>query len=153
MNDETTVKVTRLRDGTLLQELPDGTYRRVEGRTDWQRVDKMTDEEAEANALADPDDTALTDDDLGHLRRMPDPRLIRARLKMTQRAFSRAFDLSLLDLQAWEEGRRMPDTAARTYLRVIEQDPAAVLAALDRDTPSRALVTREASASPSATPR
>src|SRR5262245_33257544 len=34
------------------------------GRTDWDRVDKMTDEEVEAAALSDPDAQPLTDQQL-----------------------------------------------------------------------------------------
>ena len=35
---------------------------RPRGRTDWARFDRMTDEEAEAAALADPDNPPLTDE-------------------------------------------------------------------------------------------
>ena len=34
-------------------------------------------------------------------------------------------------LRAWEDGRAFPEALARAYLRVIERNPEAVLAALE----------------------
>ncbi|AFZ50671.1 hypothetical protein [Dactylococcopsis salina] len=36
----------------------------IENLTDWERVDSMTDEEVEQNALDDPDNPPLTDEQL-----------------------------------------------------------------------------------------
>jgi hypothetical protein len=51
------VNVRRLPDGTVVQVLPNGsTVPYVEPDcTDWARLEAMTEEEVEANALADPD--------------------------------------------------------------------------------------------------
>ncbi len=40
------------------------------------------------------------------------------------------FGLPLPTVKDWEQGRRKPDAPARAYLRVIAQNPKAVLAAL-----------------------
>ena len=54
MNEE---KITRamVADGKVLIEQPDGSFRPTKGKTDWARVNALTDEEIEAAAKADPD--------------------------------------------------------------------------------------------------
>jgi uncharacterized protein (DUF4415 family) len=56
-NEEDIVRfVGSLDDGTyIVVEHADGRLERVKNRTDWARVDAMTEEEIEANARADPD--------------------------------------------------------------------------------------------------
>ena len=48
----------------------------------------MTEEEIEANALSDPDNPPLTDEELARMRPVPNPRRIRERLKLTQEQFA-----------------------------------------------------------------
>jgi putative transcriptional regulator len=55
---------------------------------------------------------------------------IRAHLGLSQSAFARRFGLDIDALQAWEQGRRRPDRAARILLAVIAREPNAVLRAL-----------------------
>ena len=64
------------------------------------------------------------------LHEPPDVRAIRAQLKLTQPAFARRFGLPLGTVRDWEQGRAVPDQAARTLLRVIARDPEAVQRAL-----------------------
>ena len=45
-------------DGRALIEQADGSFRLAEGRTDWQRVDRVTEEELAAAIASDPDDPA-----------------------------------------------------------------------------------------------
>lgn len=59
-----------------------------------------------------------------------DIKAIRRRVKMSQAEFSRAFGISKRALQEWEQGGRQPDSAARAYLTVIANEPAAVRRAL-----------------------
>ena len=61
---------------------------------------------------------------------------IREALGLTQREFARKFEIALGTLRDWEQGARRPDSAAKAYLRVIQQDPDAVLKALDRSRPA-----------------
>jgi putative transcriptional regulator len=96
------------------------------GKTDWTRIAALSGEQAHQNALADPDNPPLTDDQLARLRRVPDPQEIRQRLGLTQREFSRQFQIALGILRDWEQGARRPDSAAKAYLRVIAAAPDAV---------------------------
>lgn len=55
---------------------------------------------------------------------------IRAKLKLSQTEFARAFGISVDTLQNWEQGRRQPTGPAKVLLRVAERHPAAVLEAV-----------------------
>ena len=132
MSESNIVRARRLSDGTVVEELPDGSTRPLPDRTDWARLEAMTEEEIEANALSDPDNPPLTAEELARMRRVPDPRRIRERLKLTQEQFAEKFEIPLGTLRDWEQGVSLPDRAARTLLRVIEQDPEAVINALAR---------------------
>lgn len=59
-----------------------------------------------------------------------DVRTIRQRLDLTQAEFAIRFGLELDTVQNWEQGRYSPDPAATVLLKVIEQNPEAVDAAL-----------------------
>ncbi len=104
-----------------LEEVP-------QGKTDWRRIDTMTEEEAHQNALNDPDAPPLSQKK--DLQPTVDIKLIRAKLGMTQQEFAKTFHLSLATLRDWEQRRVRPDQAARTLLRVIERNPEAVRNAL-----------------------
>jgi putative transcriptional regulator len=132
MSESNIVRARRLSDGTVVEELPDGSTRPLPDRTDWARLEAMTEEEIEANALSDPDNPPLTAEELARMRRVPNPRRIRERLKLTQEQFAEKFEIPLGTLRDWEQGVSLPDRAARTLLRVIEQDPEAVINALAR---------------------
>ena len=67
-HDENAIRVIQSADGRVFQELDDGTTRPLVSRTDWARVDAMTDEEVEANALSDPDNPPWTEEELQRLK-------------------------------------------------------------------------------------
>jgi putative transcriptional regulator len=113
-------------------DMSGANYPLPKGKTDWARLEAMTDEEATRNALADPDNPPLTDEQLARMRRVPNPREIREELGLTQREFARKFEIALGTLRDWEQGTRRPDSAAQAYLRVIKENPSAVLEALAR---------------------
>lgn len=101
------------------------------GDTDWAMVDAMTDEEATARALADPDAQPLTAEQLARMRRaFPDVAAIRERLGLTQEQFARTFGIPVGTLRDWEQRRKEPDAPARALLWVIEREPEAVRRAL-----------------------
>ncbi len=131
MREPNIITARRLDDGTIVQELEDGTTRPIVSRTDWQRLAAMTEEEIEANALADEDNPPLTAEELARMRPVPNPRNIRIRLHMTQEQFSNQFHLPLGTVRDWEQGKKTPDSAARTLLRVIAHNPKAVIEALE----------------------
>ncbi len=70
MNDDSMISVIKADDESFVQVLPDGSTRPIEDRTDWGRLDAMTDEEIEANALGDLDNPPLTDGELARMRRV-----------------------------------------------------------------------------------
>jgi putative transcriptional regulator len=118
-------------NGLTMQVMPDGTKRPIEDKTDWARLNALTEEEIEAAAVADSDNPPLTETELKKLRRVPNPKEIRKRLKMTQQQFAAQFELPLGTLRDWEQGTREPDSAAKSYLRVIAKNSQAVIQALN----------------------
>lgn len=118
-------------NGVTMQVMPDGTKRPIEDKTDWVRLNAMTEEEVDAAAASDLDNPLLTEAELKKLRRVPNPKEIRKRLKMTQQQFAAQFELPLGTLRDWEQGTREPDSAAKSYLRVIAKNSQAVIQALN----------------------
>ena len=131
MNDNSMIRARRSADGRLEQILPDGSTRPLETETDWARFDAITDEEAYQNALEDPDNPPLTAERLSKMRRVPNPKKLRLDLNLTQEQFARQFHIALGTLRDWEQGVSRPDSTAKTYLRVIEKNPEAVIQALN----------------------
>ena len=105
------------------EKLPKGT-------TDWDALDKLSDEEVERRAKSDPDGKPLTEDDLQKLRRSPRVRVLRMALGLTQEEFADAYGIPVGTLRDWEQGRREPDQASKTLLKLIEIMPQDVRAAL-----------------------
>jgi putative transcriptional regulator len=93
------------------------------GKTDWARLDAMTDEEVVAAALSDPDAQPLTPQQLAEMRRVSRVKVLRQRLGMTQAEFAEAFHLPITTLRDWEQRRSTPDAPARALLLAIERDP------------------------------
>jgi putative transcriptional regulator len=124
------IRAKLLPDGSLVQVFPDGTTQPLPDKTDWARLEAMTDAEVEAAALADPDAQPLTEEQLARFERVPDVKAIRERLRLSQRQFAEMFGLSLSVVRDWEQHRFIPDQAARTLLKVIDRNPEAVKQAL-----------------------
>jgi putative transcriptional regulator len=95
-------------------------------RTDWARLDAMTDEQVVAAALSDPDAQPLTREQLAKMRRVSPVKALRQRLGMTQTEFAEAFHLPITILRDWEQRRSSPDAPARALLLAIERDPEAM---------------------------
>ena len=116
-------------EGQLIERLPDGSTRPIEDRTDWQRVNALTDEEIEKAAASDPDTRMLTARDFETAYRHPakvDVKAIRQSLRMSQRAFCRKYGFSADAVQQWEQGRREPNRYAKLLLTIIQREPDAV---------------------------
>lgn len=58
---------------------------------------------------------------------------LRRRMRLSRRKFADRFGLDARAVQDWEQGRRVPDRAARVLLTVIDRDPDAVVRALGAD--------------------
>jgi putative transcriptional regulator len=130
------MSLTRARrrdDGVTVQIMDDGSEVPIQSRTDWARVDAMTDEDI-ARAVADDPDAAplLTDEQLARMRAVwpTDIAATRRRLGLSQTEFAAWFGISPGTLRNWEQGRRVPEGPARVLLRVIERDPEAVRRAI-----------------------
>lgn len=57
-------------------------------------------------------------------------RMIRRRVARSTRAFERQFRIPARTMEAYEQGRRRPDTATQALLTIIEKEPEAVKRAL-----------------------
>ncbi|MFT4038971.1 MAG: hypothetical protein QM692_12375 [Thermomicrobiales bacterium] len=136
MSESNIVRAQVLPDGSVMQIMPDGSLQPIESHTDWARLEAMTEEEIEANALADPDSAPWTAEELARMRRVPDPERIRRTLGLSQEDFATQFEVPLDDLRAWEDRTGGMDQASTTLLRIIEQDPDGVRAALARSYPN-----------------
>jgi putative transcriptional regulator len=90
------------------------------------------DEEAEANALADPDDPPMTAEQFKTAPRMPRVKVIRRALRLTQEEFPARYKIPLGTLRDWEQGRSEPDQPARAYLKLIAVDPKGTAKALTK---------------------
>ncbi|MCY4661480.1 MAG: helix-turn-helix domain-containing protein [Acidobacteria bacterium] len=55
---------------------------------------------------------------------------LRKRLKLSRQKFADRIGLDVRAVQEWEQGRRVPDRAARVLLIVIDRDPESVVRAL-----------------------
>jgi putative transcriptional regulator len=115
----------------LIRHRP-GLDPKPEDKTDWEGVRRMTDEEAEAAALSNPDAQPLTDEQLARAFRPAQLELValRRRLGLDQVQFASRFRVDLDTLKASEAGLCVPEDIARVYLRVIDRNAEAVAAAL-----------------------
>lgn len=59
-------------------------------------------------------------------------RAIRTKLHMSRQEFADHFGFSIRTLEKWEQGIRQPESSARAYLVVIENNPKEVEAALSK---------------------
>lgn len=78
----------------------------------------------------DDADAPLTDTEFerGHAAMLA--RRARAATGLSQNAFAARYGVSAGAVRDWEQGRRVPDMAAQSYLRIIVRMPAAVAKAL-----------------------
>jgi putative transcriptional regulator len=97
------------------------------------RLDAMTPEEIERNALEDPDNPPFTEEELERLSIAAPIQLTRRGLGLTQEEFAARFHIGLARLRDWEQGRYKPDSAALAYLKVIARETDAVLRALGEE--------------------
>jgi putative transcriptional regulator len=131
MSNGGTTVARRLPDGTLVRVLPDGSTEPFPpDRTDWDALRAMSDAEIEALAQSDPDNPPLTPEREARLSRVPQVKVMRRAMGLTQEDFSTRFRIPLGTLRDWEQGKSEPDQAARAYLTVIARDPEAVTRAL-----------------------
>jgi putative transcriptional regulator len=110
-------------DGTV-SRLKRGRWSSLRARVDRSRVARTSEVDIAAQAAADEREARA--DAGAHARR------IRTRLKLSQAEFARRIGVSVETVRNWEQGKRFPDQAARSLLRVVEREPDAVFRALAR---------------------
>ena len=99
-------------------------------KIDWSRLDAMTEEQRHAAAMADPDARPMTEEEWAAAPRVPQVKVIRRALELSQEDFAAHFRIPIGTLRDWEQGRKEPDAAAKAYLRVIASEPDVVRKAL-----------------------
>jgi putative transcriptional regulator len=87
------------------------------------RLEAMTPEEIEQNALDDPDNPPFTDEELERLSIAAPIQRARRGMGLTQVQFSERFHINLARLRDWEQGRYKPDSALLAYLKIIAAEP------------------------------
>ena len=97
---------------------------------EWARLDAMTPEQIERNALDDPDNPPWTDEELERAFVGRFVRLTRETTGLSQDKFAAKFHINVARLRDWEQGRHAPDSLSLAYLRVIARNPKAVEEAL-----------------------
>jgi len=131
MNKESITVARLLKDGTVVEVLPDGTTRPFPpDDMDWAAFDALTEEQVQAAALSDPDCPPMTEEHTRKFKRVYTTRFMRRALGLTQEEFAAKFRIPLGTLRDWDQGKSIPDQAARAYLVVIAKNPKAVEEAL-----------------------
>jgi putative transcriptional regulator len=127
MKDETIIVRRRRADGKLVRILPEGE----QALPDPGPLPHRSDAEIEAASLSDPDNPPRTPGREKKLKRVPQVKVMRKALGLTQEEFAAHFHIPLGTLRDWEQGKSEPDTCARAYLKVIARNPKAVTDALE----------------------
>jgi putative transcriptional regulator len=128
MKDETIIVRRRKTDRKLVRVLPDGREKVLHHPGP---LPRRSDAAILAAALSDPDNRPRTPEREKRLRRIPQVRVMRKALGLTQEEFAAQFHIPLGTLRDWEQGKSEPDTCARAYLKVIARNPKAVADALE----------------------
>lgn len=103
----------------------------LESDADWEAISALTNEQAHAAALADPDAQPIpagSDEELARmgLIHLVNVKRLRERLGITQEEFAATYRIPVGTLRDWEQGRKIPDAPARAYLTVIARNPETV---------------------------
>jgi putative transcriptional regulator len=91
------------------------------------KIDATTEADIRRHMIEDGQDP---DSSLAGFAPVVPPQLLRKRLGMTQPEFAKALRIPLSTLRNWEQGRVLPDPAARSLLTIVAKNPKAALKAL-----------------------
>lgn len=127
MKDEAITVRRRKTDGKLVRVAADGGEEPLPCPGPLPHQDGAT---IEAAALLDPDNPPRTPERERKLKRVPQVKVMRRALGLTQEEFAAHFHIPPGTLRDWEQGKSEPDACARAYLKVIAQNPKAVTDAL-----------------------
>ena len=85
-----------------------------------------------AAGLADAIAFAQGDTSRARIAAGPDVKAIRAKTKLSQAKFAQRLRVPVGTVRDWEQYRRSPDAPARTLLGMVDADPKAALALIER---------------------
>ncbi len=128
MKDETIIVRRKKTEGKLVAASRDGEE---EALGDPGPLPHRADADIEAAARSDPDNPPRSPRRETKLKRVPQVKVMRRALGLTQEEFAAHFHIPLGTLRDWEQGKSEPDTCARAYLKVIAKNPKAVTDALE----------------------
>lgn len=94
---------------------------------DFAKLDATTEDDIRRHQIEDGEDP---DAPLGPGRLVVPPAKVRQRLGMTQEAFATLIGVPVGTLRNWEQGRVVPEPAARSLLLVLWREPQAAVRAL-----------------------
>ena len=100
--------------------------RRMKPRINRAKIDATTEADIRRHMRADGQDGT----DLADFAPVIPPQALRKQLRMTQTEFARALRIPIATLRNWEQGRVLPDPAARSLLTIVARNPRAALRAL-----------------------
>jgi len=100
--------------------------RRMNARINRAKITATTEADIRRHMREDSQD----ENDLTGFAPVIPPRVLRKKLHMTQTEFARALRIPLATLRNWEQGRVLPDPAARSLLAVVARNPRAAFKAL-----------------------
>lgn len=101
--------------------------RRVKPAVNRDKLDSTTEADIRRHMVEDGQDPRA---DLSGFAPMIPPQVLRKHLQMTQTEFASALRIPLATLRNWEQGRVLPDPAARALLTIVAKNPKAALKAL-----------------------
>lgn len=68
----------------------------------------------------------------GRLASGPDVKAIRAKTRLSQTGFAAKLRVPVATVRDWEQNRRIPDAPARTLLEMVNTNPVAALALIEK---------------------
>jgi putative transcriptional regulator len=101
--------------------------RRMKPRTNRTKISRTTEADIRRHMIEDDQPTEVA---LSGFSPVIPPAVLRRNLGMTQTQFAKALRIPLATLRNWEQGRVLPDPAARSLLTVVARNPKAALKAL-----------------------
>ncbi len=87
------------------------------------RLKNVSEAKAEAQAVADPENPPLTEEQLNRMALAREVRLVREKTGLSQPQFAARFHIGLARLRDFEQARSEPDFIVRVFLRMILEDP------------------------------
>ncbi len=101
--------------------------RRMKPKTNRTKINRTTEADIRRHMIEDEQDPegSLS----GFISVIP-PQILRKHLGMTQSQFAKALRIPISTLRNWEQGRVLPDPAARSLLTIVAKNPKVALEAL-----------------------